>query len=134
MPPPAATPPREDPAAFVRHFYKVLLCFAPPGLTIAWLFGATRGFVGYLLGYVFVFLIFILWDWSLKHMIQPKQGDAVLQTMLVFLRYGLLGLLFYGIIRVQHTFDWVWFAGGFATKLPALLLSAVLFGKKSNQE
>lgn len=116
---------------FLTYFYKCMLAWGVLSMLMSLIFSGRLGVWSYFLGYFSISLILVLWDISLRMTLKAKKTNVLWETMLVFLRYGLLGGLFYAIMRWLSV-SWPWYFAGVATILPALLTSALLHKEADN--
>lgn len=112
-------------ASFLRSFYKVFLAFSAVGFTVAIFFG-WRAVLSYFFGNFLLGFLVVLWDWTLALVLDPNHPSPTLGYLLILLRYGLLGGLFYAMIAL-FVVNWTWFTVGSLTLLPSLLITAFFF-------
>lgn len=110
---------------FLKNFYKVYFCIGLLGQLVSLGFG-WQAFYSYFLGLFILGFLFFLWDWTTALVLNPDRPSPTLGYLLILLRYGLLGGLFYAIIAL-FVVNWVWFAIGSIILLPSLLVTAIFF-------
>lgn len=119
--------------AFLKAFYKAMGVWFLIGLLPSFLVSDLPGLVGFVTGFICIAVIVGLWDFSLRFMLRARKASTVAETLMVFLRYGLLGGLFYAIMRL-FVVSWPWYFAGSAIILPALLSTVVMFKGDDNTQ
>lgn len=112
-------------SAFLKSLYKVMIALGCLGFGVSFFFGG-RAALSYFLGFFILGFLLFLWDWTIALALNPKRPSPTLGYLLIFLRYGLLGSLFYAMMAL-FVVNWVWFAIGSAVLLPSLLITAIFF-------
>jgi len=110
---------------FLKPFYRIYIGLGLTGWAVAAFFGL-NAFLSYFFGYFVLGFLFILWDWTIAMVLDPDHPSPALGYLLILLRYGLLGLLFYAMIALLAV-NWVWFVIGSLVLLPSLLITALFF-------
>ena len=109
---------------FLTLFYKVFAVCGLSGSLIAMAWGWSAGY-SFALGFGTMALIVFLWDLTLKHTLKPRKASWAAESMLVFLRYILLGGLFYVMISL-FAMRWAFYLAGTTTLILGLLISVYL--------
>jgi len=113
---------------FLNAVYKYTLIWTLLGLLPAFLLGSMQGLLGFFFGALSIFLILGGWDLTLRFTLGPRKTNAAWESLLVFLRYGLLGGLFYAIIS-WFAVSLAWFVTGASLLVPGML-TALFFYKE----
>ena len=115
---------------FLQLFYKIFAGFGF-GFTLLILIlgGWSRG-LNFLLGFASIALIIILWHISLHYSLGPRKASWAMESLLVFMRYILLGGLFYAMISL-FAVSWIWYCAGTTTILPGLLVATLMYDRQS---
>ena len=114
---------------FLRFFYKVFLICGAVG-TLACLPLGTDRAGSFAFGFGCIATILFLWHLAVDRLVKPRKTSSATQTLLVFIRYVLLGSVFYGIISL-FAVQWAWFVAGTLTMLSGLLISTALFKRST---
>lgn len=117
---------------FLKRLYKVYLGLGLLGCGVAVFFGL-QAFYSYFFGYLLLGILLFLWDWTTLLVLHPERPSPGLGYLLILLRYGLLGGLFYAIIALLVV-NWAWFAVGNLTLLPSLLITAFFFDHRPDEQ
>ena len=107
-------------AGFLKAVYKCTLGWALAGLPLAGLLGGIPGITGFGFGALSIGIILGMWDLTLRFTLGPRQTNTAWESLLVFLRYGLLGGLFYAIIS-WFAVSLAWFVTGATVLIPGML-------------
>lgn len=132
-PEPEVTPENEASQEFLHAFYKAMGIWGLIGVIPSYLVSGHPGLVGFVTGFICIAIIVGAWDFSLRFMLRARKTSTVAETLMVFLRYGLLGGLFYAIMRL-FVVSWPWYFAGSASILPALLTTIVMFKGDDNTQ
>ena len=120
---------------FLFFFYKVFAVCGGIGLLVAagvTLFsGRWRDPISYLLGFLSMGLIICLWHFTLGYTLKQEKTTWLWETFLVFIRYILLGGLFYAMIS-WFVVSWPWYLAGVTTILPGLVIATLTFDDPSS--
>jgi hypothetical protein len=115
---------------FLFFFYKVFGICGLIGLTVclvvALFTGLWRDPVSYLLGFLSMGFIIWLWHFTLGYTLKQERTTWLWETFLVFIRYILLGGLFYAMIS-WFVVSWPWYLAGVTTILPALVIATLSY-------
>lgn len=123
---------QKNPTNFLKTFYKVLGTLSLIGLLIALMFsGRAEAVSGYSFGVIFVAVMVSTWDFGLGLALSPKNPSKAMGIFLIFIRYGLLGTLFYAMIAL-FVIDWFWFLAGTLNMLISMLITDFLIGKSQS--
>ncbi len=115
---------------FLRFFYRVMLICGFVGLPVCFLFGGLSGGGSYGLGFFSIALIIGLWHLTLHYTLKPRKTHWIWESLLIFVRYALLGVLFYAMISL-FVVSWLWYIAGTIIILPALLISTLLYDRET---
>jgi hypothetical protein len=110
---------------FLAFFYKVFLYCGAAGIMVS-IVGGSQACFSFALGFLSIAVILFAWDLTLRVTLKPRQTTWVKESLLVFLRYILLGALFYGMMRL-FVVKWLWYFAGTTMILPGLLISTLLY-------
>jgi len=120
---------------FLHHLYRVFALCGVTGLVVAAgfaLFDDKRHApLSYLLGFLSMALIIWLWDLTLGYTLKQGKTTWLWESFMVFIRYGLLGALFYAMIS-WFVVDWPWYLAGVTTFLPGLVIATFTHDGASN--
>jgi len=111
---------------FLQVFYRQFIYCGFAGSLLALIFAGVRPGYSIFLGFISIGIILFCWDRITARTLRPRQASLMWETLMVFLRYILLGGLFYAMIRL-FVVSWGWYAAGVSTLLPALLLALLFF-------
>ena len=123
------TPPQTP--SFLKAFYKVYLVLGMAGWLTSIAFG-WQAFYSYFFGYFLLGFLLVLWDWTTLLVLNPERPSPTLGYLLILLRYGLLGGLFYAMMAL-FVVSWLWFAIGSIILLPSLLITAIFFDHRPHE-
>ncbi len=110
---------------FLRVFYRQFIYCGIAGPILALLLSGTMAAYSIALGSFSMGIILFCWDQITRRTVKAREASWLWETLMVFLRYILLGGLFYAMIRL-FVVSWGWYAAGVASILPALLLASLL--------
>lgn len=116
---------RQPATPFLTYFYRVFLACGLIG-TLLSLAAGIHACSSFALGFASIAIILFAWDLTLRVTLKPRKTTWVKESLVVFLRYILLGLLFYGMMRL-FVVKWLWFFAGTTMILPGLLISTLTF-------
>lgn len=105
---------------FLSAVYKCTGIWALIGVFPSYLFSGWPGLGGFFFGVVSITVIIGMWDLTLRFTLKARKTNAAKESLLVFLRYGLLGGLFYAIIS-WFAVSLAWFVTGASVLLPGML-------------
>ena len=112
---------------FLPFFYRVFALCGVVGNLAVWLAAGGRAGLSFALGLITIALIFVSWDLStLRFKTTAPQTHWALETLLIFIRYLLLGGLFYAMMAL-FVVRWDWYLAGTCILVPSLLISTFLF-------
>jgi len=113
---------------FLHFFYKTFIICGVVGSLLSLLFGWTAG-GSFAFGFLSIATILFLWHFTLRSSLRPRKTSAGWESLLIFVRYFLLGGLFYGMISL-FVVNWPWYLAGTVTLLVGLLISTFLYDNK----
>lgn len=116
-------PPKTE---FLGYFYRQYLLWWLIGLPVSFVASGKEGILGFAMGAFSMAVIIGLWDLTLRATLKPRKTSAIWESLLVFIRYALLGGLFYAMIS-WFVLSWPWYFTGVTVILPSMLVSALLF-------
>ena len=119
------------PTDFMGILYASFAGFGIAGGIAAAVFSGGPGLAGYFLGWLIIGLILYFWDRTLAKTLQKKKASWAFESLIIFLRYILIGGLFYAMISL-FAVSWVWFAIGISTLLPSLVFTVVFSKEEPN--
>ena len=111
------------PIEFLPAFYRCLLVAGAIFLPVSFL-GGWRGVASFATGFGMMALLFFTWDVSTLLVLNPERPSKALGIMFISLRYVLIGLFFYAMMRLFVP-DWAWFLAGTMLLFPSLLVAAL---------
>ena len=114
------------PTDFMGFLYASFAGFGIAGGIAAAIFSGGPGLAGYFLGLLIIGLVLYFWDRTLAKTLQKKKANWAWESLIIFLRYILIGGLFYAMISL-FAVSWVWFAVGISTLLPSLVFYGGFF-------
>lgn len=117
-----------DESAFLPFFYRNFIICGVAGTLLCFFFGVSAG-GSFGFGFFSIALILFLWHFTLQNTLKPRKTSAGWESLMVFVRYFLLGGLFYGIISL-FVVNWAWYVAGTVTLVVSLLISTILYDKK----
>ncbi len=115
---------------FLKFFYKVFIICGVVGSILSCLFGWVSGW-SFAFGFGTIATILFLWHFTLRNTLKPRKTTAGWESLMIFVRYFLLGGLFYGMISL-FVVNWPWYLAGTFTLLIGLLISTFLYDRKNN--
>ncbi len=117
---------------FLYYFYRVFAICGAVGMPIGFLIGGADGLLSFILGLLSIALIVVLWHLTLHFTLKPRKTGWAWESLMVFLRYILLGGLFYAMISL-FAVRWFWYLAGTTMILPGLLITTLLYDKETTR-
>ena len=114
---------------FLMFFYKVFWVCGVVGSLACLAVGPPQA-GSFAFGFGSIATILFLWHLAVDRLVKPRKTSSATQTLLVFIRYVLLGSVFYGIISL-FAVRWPWFVAGTLTLMTGLLISTALFKRST---
>ena len=108
------------------YFYRAFLVCGLVGMAASLLMGGQLAVLSFFLGFVSIGFVLYVWDRITAQIIKPRKVRLLFESFLFFLRFILIGGLFYAMIRL-FAVSLPWYAAGMTMLLPAALFAGLAF-------
>ncbi len=115
---------------FLALFYRIFLVCGALGVLTCGLLGSWEIALNFLLGFASIGLIIALWHVSLHFTLGPRKTSWAAESLMVFVRYILLGGLFYAMISL-FAVRWAWYCAGTTMILPGLIITTLVYDRET---
>lgn len=111
---------------FMQFFAKLYLCLGTVACLVAFVLGDLAQGLSFCAGFLAMVLLLVSQRMTLAMTLKPHATTWWWESLVVFLRYILLGLVFYAMIRL-FVVRWPWFIAGISLIVPGLLCAVLFF-------
>ena len=111
---------------FLGYFYRAFLVCGLIGMAVSLLLAGRLAVLSFFLGFISIGFVLYVWDRITAQILKPRKVRLLFESFLFFLRFGLIGGLFYVMIRL-FAVNLAWFTAGLTMLVPAALFAGLAF-------